>query len=195
MTAFIGTNTISPQFLSDEFTLTIALVVFVMLTAILLTLLIALAASKNFRKVFFRDKPKKADKKSHAADKNAETTANAQGASVENAPEYYGGVMTVPIGAPIEKRGGKKQQSRNAEPDIYDKIATVAIPEPDKHIGSVYTIRTTTNARSKTAAKPVAPATAKRPASTAAAKGTTTAKTTTAVKDKKPTSSDVTKKR
>lgn len=187
MTAFIGTNTISPQLLSDEFALTIALVVFVMLTAVLLTLLIALIASKNFRKVFFHDKPKKADKKSRAADKSAETAANAQDASAESAPEYFEGVLTVPIGAIPEKRSSKKTKV-DEEPEIYNKIPTVAIPEVDNKQSKVYTVRNTSSVRAKTAATP-------SPTSTAKSKQAASAKTATAVKDKKPTSTGTSKKR
>lgn len=148
MIAFIGTNTISPRLLSDEFALTIALVVFVMLTAVLLTLLIALIASKNFRKVFFRDKPKKPEKRPRAADKNAESAANVNASAGRS--DYFEGIPTVPIGAPPESLGQTKR-SDEAEPEIYDKIPTVALPEIDKQ-NSVYTVRNTPNARAKTAA-------------------------------------------
>lgn len=187
MTAFIGTNTISPQLISDEFALTIALVVFVMLTAILLTLLIALIASKNFRKVFFRDKSKKSDKKSRAADKNPETAANAQNASADNSPEYFEGVLTVPIGAMPEKRTSKKTKN-DEDPEIYDKIPTVAIPELDNKQSKVFTVRNTPTARTKAAATPA-------PTATAKSKQAAPAKTAATAKAKKPTSSDTSKKR
>ncbi|MDE7165263.1 MAG: hypothetical protein K2O04_07585 [Clostridiales bacterium] len=105
---------------ANEFALAIALTVFVLITVILAVLLIFLAASKNFRTVFFREKPQK--KKS--SKKQTQTAALSE-------PSYQG-VDTVPI-EPAPKTGKVASRRSIPEPDYLNAIPTVplgGIPAP-----------------------------------------------------------------
>lgn len=130
---------------ASEFALAIALTVFILLTVILSVLLIFLAASKNFRSVFFREKSrkKKSTKKQPAAvsepapalphggvdtipidpPKAARRTSARKTAEDDGTPEFLNAIPTVPLGgfpqAAPTPRGGKARQSMRMN-DISD---------------------------------------------------------------------------
>lgn len=105
-----GINLIS----ANEFSLVIALTAFVAITIVLVILLIALGASKNFRTVFFREKKSKTKKKkaekaaavSEPAEfsepsavepqKPARTASSRKRGNTD--PEYLNAIPTVPLG-------------------------------------------------------------------------------------------------
>lgn len=103
---------------ASEFALAIALTVFILLTVILSVLLIFLAASKNFRSVFFREKSRK--KKS----------TKKQQAVSEPAPAMpHGGVDTVPIDPPKAPRRTptRKAAENDGTPEFLNAIPTVPL--------------------------------------------------------------------
>ena len=102
---------------ASEFALAIALTVFILLTVILTVLLISLAASKNFRTVFFREKTRK--KKS----------TKKQQAVSEPAPTMPGGVDTIPIDPPKAARRtpSRKTADNDGTPEFLNAIPTVPL--------------------------------------------------------------------
>ena len=101
---------------ASEFALAIALTVFILLTVILSVLLIFLAASKNFRSVFFREKSRK--KKS----------AKKQQAVSEPAQAMVGGVDTIPIDPPkAPRRAPTRKSAENDVPEFLNAIPTVPL--------------------------------------------------------------------
>lgn len=125
---------------ASEFTLTIALVVFVMITAILLFILVLLCISKSFRAFFFRDAAKR---KKAAAKKNKQTAApteeqtrttetrSATDESQVSARTRRGASATEALadGEKPAKRAARTP-SKNKTPDIYDGIITVPLDYP-----------------------------------------------------------------
>lgn len=100
---------------ASEFALAIALTVFILLTVILAVLLISLAASKNFRAVFFREKPRKK--------KSAKKPATVS----EPVPTIpHGGVDTVPIAQPTRRAGARKTAESDV-PEFLNAIPTVPL--------------------------------------------------------------------
>ncbi|MDE5592531.1 MAG: hypothetical protein K2I75_01205 [Clostridiales bacterium] len=154
---------------ANEFALAIALTVFILLTVILSVLLIFLAASKNFRAVFFREKSrkKKSTKKQQSVSepapvmphggvdtipidppKAARRTPTRKTAENDGTPEFLNAIPTVPLGgfpqAAPTPRGGKARQS----------MRIAEIPN-DTEQGGAYVARsvTITRARSVTPTK------------------------------------------
>lgn len=153
---------------ASEFALAIALTVFILLTVILSVLLISLAASKNFRAVFFREKSSRKKK-----------SAKKQSAAVsEPAPTIpQGGVDTIPIDPPKARRTPARKTAENdGTPEFLNAIPTVPLggfPQatpaprgkgrqnmrlaeiPDSEQGGTYTVSpvTITRARPSTAVK------------------------------------------
>lgn len=126
---------------ASEFTLTIALVVFVMITAILLFILVLLCISKSFRAFFFRDAAKR---KKAAAKKNkqiaapteeqtrtTETRSATDEAQKSTARTRRGASATEALadGEKPAKRAARTP-SKNKTPDIYDGIITVPLDYP-----------------------------------------------------------------
>ncbi|MDE6618626.1 MAG: hypothetical protein K2K13_06350 [Clostridiales bacterium] len=104
---------------ANEFALAIALTVFILLTAILTLLLTALAASKNFRAVFFREKSSRKKK-----------SAKKQPAAVsEPTPVMpHGGVDTIPIDPPkAARRTGTRKTAEDDVPEFLNAIPTVPL--------------------------------------------------------------------
>lgn len=103
---------------ASEFALAIALTVFILLTVILAVLLICLAASKNFRTVFFREKSrkKKSTKKQQAVSEPAPTIP-------------HGGVDTIPIDPPKTARrtSTRKTADDDGTPEFLNAIPTVPL--------------------------------------------------------------------
>ncbi|MDE6201259.1 MAG: hypothetical protein K2M47_05225 [Clostridiales bacterium] len=100
---------------ANEFALAIALTVFVLITVIFAVLLISLAASKNFRTVFFREKShKKKSTKKPAVSEPAPTM-----------PE--GGVDTIPIDPPKPRRTPTRKSATENTPDFLNAIPTVPL--------------------------------------------------------------------
>ena len=149
---------------ASEFALAIALTVFILLTVILAVLLISLAASKNFRTVFFREKAhkKKSTKKQQAVSepapvmphggvdtipidppKAARRTATRKTADNDGTPEFLNAIPTVPLGgfpqAAPTPRGGKAKSSGMRVAEIPDTIEQ----------GGAYTPRSITITRAR----------------------------------------------
>lgn len=103
---------------ASEFALAIALTVFILITVILAVLLISLAASKNFRAVFFREKSSRKKK-----------TPKKQQAVSEPAPVIpHGGVDTIPIDPPKTRRTPTRKTAENdGTPDFLNAIPTVPL--------------------------------------------------------------------
>lgn len=124
---------------------TIALVVFVMLTALLLAFIIMLFAWKRFRDFFFSDG--KADKEAKTPDKSDKNKPRKSARKTSGGTDnVHDGIPTVPIDnigdtpAPIEKKRVKKSKS------ALDKVPTVII-------GNTVAEKTETSASKKSAAK------------------------------------------
>ncbi|MDE7106701.1 MAG: hypothetical protein K2O39_00060 [Clostridiales bacterium] len=148
---------------ANEFALAIALTVFILLTVILSVLLISLAASKNFRAVFFHEKAhkKKSAKKQQAVSEPAPTmpqggvdtipidppktrrTPTRKNADVDNTPEFLNAIPTIPLGGfpqgPTPTRGGKARSTGTAR--------MTEIPSDDQ--GGTYTARSITITRAR----------------------------------------------
>ena len=103
---------------ASEFALAIALTVFILLTVTLAVLLIFLAASKNFRAVFFREKSRK--KKS---------TKKQPAAVSEPTPVIpHGGVDTIPIDPPKAARRTSTRKTEESDvPEFLNAIPTVPL--------------------------------------------------------------------
>ncbi|MDE6029034.1 MAG: hypothetical protein K2F90_01780 [Clostridiales bacterium] len=102
---------------ASEFALAIALTVFILLTAILLLLLVSLAASKNFRTVFFREKSrkKKSGKKPQAVSEPAPVMP-------------HGSVDTVPIDPPkAPRKTPTRKAADDGTPEFLNAIPTVPL--------------------------------------------------------------------
>lgn len=106
---------------ANEFSLIIALTVFVMLTVILALMLIFLAASKNFRTVFFREKPKK--KKRSAKKQHSEPEPT----QPQTQPQSLQAVDTIPIEDLRPKRVATRRNSAAATPEYLNAIPTVPL--------------------------------------------------------------------
>ncbi|MDE5562277.1 MAG: hypothetical protein K2J01_01870 [Clostridiales bacterium] len=104
---------------ANEFALAIALTVFILLTVILSVLLIFLAASKNFRAVFFREK---SSRKKKSAKKQPSAVS-------EPAPVMpHGGVDTIPIDPPkAARRTGTRKTAEDDVPEFLNAIPTVPL--------------------------------------------------------------------
>lgn len=109
---------ITPFIGASEFSLTIALVVFVMLTAVLLAVLILLCASKSFRSFFFRDaaKKKKTAKKKQAAEEQGHSSASDNNRAKQTKAESYN-----------RARKPVRKTPKQSEPDIFDGVITVPL--------------------------------------------------------------------
>ena len=154
--------------LSTDLGVVVSLVVFVILTAFLLTFIILLFAWKRFRNLFFGTKKKKKQKQtqqieqSEASAKQNKTPAERPARKKANS-YYYGGVLTVPLDVndfPAQTEQKKPTKHVNA---TFGKIPTVVIKTP-KTRGVQNSNRTTASAKSatkttvKTAAKVGTPA-------------------------------------
>lgn len=145
---------------TNEFALAIALTVFVIIAVILSALLISLAASKNFRTVFFREKSrKKKSAKKPAASEPAQIMPHDGVDTVpidppkprkatarkvtDDVPEFLNAIPTVPLGGIPQSspspRGGKARQSM--------RIADI----PDEEQGGTYTANMITITRARQA--------------------------------------------
>lgn len=101
---------------ASEFALAIALTVFILLTVILALLLVSLAASKNFRAVFFREKSRK--KKSTKKPAVSEPTPVIP----------HGGVDTIPIDPPkAARRTSTRKTAEDDVPEFLNAIPTVPL--------------------------------------------------------------------
>lgn len=141
---------------ASEFALSIALTVFIIITVILALLLIFLAASKNFRTVFFREKQKrKSGKKKNQSAALSEPSAQdidtmpaeqvvksrkAATKRTETQPEYLSAIPTVPLGgmpAPEQPRARSRANRRAQTEDTLEALEN----------GSTYTMRSITITR------------------------------------------------
>lgn len=149
---------------ASEFSLAIALTVFIIITVVLSILLIALAASKSFRTVFFHDKPqkKKSTKKSSSAPAQSEPESvdtvpidppkprRVTTRRKEAEPEYLNAIPTVPLNGIIAPPPPKPRAGRRATAD--DAVEAMKVQEA----GSTYTTRSITITRARSSARPVA---------------------------------------
>lgn len=127
--------------LSSEFSLTIALVVFVMITLFLVTIIVLLCISKSFRAFFFREHK----------DSNAEPLPPKPAVQAEPEPEAAKsepkrpkrrkrsdpfGVPTVPLTFQAAEPEVKKSRTKKSAASSTDNIQTVEIdaiaPQSDK---------------------------------------------------------------
>lgn len=148
---------------ASEFALAIALTVFILITVILTLLLIFLAASKNFRAVFFREKhqKKKSGKKQTRAPAFSEPetqgvdtiplepapkTRKAATKRSESAPEYLNAIPTVPLGG-IPAPTQPAQRPRASRRVIADDSADDHQAQASN--GSTYTTRSITITRAR----------------------------------------------
>lgn len=147
---------------ASEFSLAIALTVFVIISVVLAVLLIALAASKGFRTVFFRDKPqkKKSAKKSALAPAEpqpqietvpAEPTRPRRVSTRRNiedpTPEYLNAIPTVPLGGVPIAPAPTPAPARNSR---RAKTENTAEAKPQEQ-GGTYTTRSITITRARSA--------------------------------------------
>lgn len=152
--------TLSPRALCATEPITIALVVFVMLTAFLLLIIILLCVSKSFRAFFFREQQKPAARKGKQAAKKSAPIDGASDAAPpapravkpKKASAPDDGVPTVPLNMPVPAPPQKRAHVRAVEATESEKSNT-------------YTPRASTFARDKSQSvtvKPSAPATEKK---------------------------------
>lgn len=161
---------------SSEFSLAIALTVFVALTAILTVLLIFLAVSKNFRAVFFREKQHKKSRAGKVRDNIGSNKAaavdtvpvpapkktSARKASASDEPEYLSAIPTVPLGgAPVAVP--QKPKAKRSTADDEKSL-------PAQSSGNAYVTRTITITRARSTDKKSEKSPAKTDRSTAADK-------------------------
>lgn len=135
-------NTSLAMLLSSEFSLTIALVVFVMITLFLVTIIVLLSISKSFRAFFFRE-----HKNSDAEPRTPEPAqAEPELEAREPAPEPKQqkrrkrsdpfGVPTVPLTFQAAEPEVKKGRGKKTAANSTDYIQTIEIdaiaPQSDK---------------------------------------------------------------
>lgn len=156
---------INGTMVASEFSLAIALTVFIIITVILAALLISLAASKNFRAVFFREKQqKKKSAKKPASSEPAQVQPQEVGTvveqpkprkaatrkSAESTPDYLDAIPTVPLGgvpidSPTPAPAPRGNRARSGSP-----VRTVEIPSANEQ-GGTYTTRSITITRARSA--------------------------------------------
>lgn len=125
-------NTQIASFIGAELGIVVSLVVFVLLTAILLTFIILLFAWKRFRNLFFGSKRKSKPKKQTEQNKQPAPAAKGGKAQAERsskkAANYYDdGVPTVPLDIPDDFGSERKNTKRDI---TLDDIHTVVIKTP-----------------------------------------------------------------
>ncbi len=174
----IGALLCAPTY--KEQSLTIALVVFVILTVLLLAFVIMIFAWKRFREFIFGDKPGKTAKaKPKAAKPAAAKNKNSDAAEAGGTParqrrskqEYDDGVPTVPLGGFARNEvSGERPTHEYHSGNTLDKIPTVVIRTPVTHDGhgSAATTHDHVQTQAKPTAKPTASTAAKQPAKSAA---------------------------
>ena len=136
-----GNSTIASAFTcASEFTLTVTLVVFVMVTAVLLFIILLLCVSKSFRAFFFRDAAKR---KKAAAKKAAKQAAEQNSQAIEQqsgAPTQTRASRTVERthdGAAPETSARRASRSgKNNRQDVLDAVITVPLDCPAPEIGA-----------------------------------------------------------
>lgn len=148
---------------ANEFALAIALTVFILITVILALLLIFLAASKNFRTVFFREKPQKKKSSKKHTQNTAVSEPMSQGVDTipiepvstpkprkaatrraDAAPEYLNAIPTVPLGGiPVPNQPSPRPRGRRA---VAEDAVSEAIAQES---GSTYTTRSITITRAR----------------------------------------------
>lgn len=151
---------------ASEFALAIALTVFVIITVILTLLLIFLAASKNFRTVFFHEKQqkKKSSRKQTQAPALSEPsepgvpsidtipiepaprTRKPAARRSDAAPEYLSAIPTVPLGgipAPTQPSPRPRASRRAVAEDAVNDL------QAQESNGSTYTTRSITITRAR----------------------------------------------
>lgn len=157
---------------ASEFSLAIALTVFVALTVILATLLIALGVSKNFRAVFFGEtKKKKKSAKKQPTEKPSEPDAQqrqtvstdtqdrprrtpARRSKASNEPEYLDAIPTVPlIAVPTQQASPAQRPARGSriKTEQTNGVPTAAARSAES--GSSYTPRSITITRARTSSR------------------------------------------
>lgn len=169
----IGTLLCEPTY--KEQSLTIALVVFVILTVLLLAFVIMIFAWKRFREFIFGDKTEKAARSKPKVSKPA-AAKNKNGACAEiketparqrrSRQEYDDGVPTVPLGGfARSEESSERQQHEYHSGNTLDKIPTVVIRTPVTHDGhgSAATTHDHVQTQAKPSAKPTASTAAKQP--------------------------------
>lgn len=136
-----GNSTIASAFTcASEFTLTVTLVVFVMVTAVLLFIILLLCVSKSFRAFFFRDaaKRKKAAAKKaakQAAEQNAQAIDQQSGAPTQTRASRT--VERTHDGAATETSARRNSRSgKNNRQDVLDAVITVPLDCPAPEIGA-----------------------------------------------------------
>lgn len=132
-----GNSTIASAFTcASEFTLTVTLVVFVMVTAVLLFIILLLCVSKSFRAFFFRDAAKR---KKAAAKKAAKQAAeqNAQAIDQQSgAPTQTRASRTHDGAAPETTARRNSRSDKNNRQDVLDAVITVPLDCPAPEIGA-----------------------------------------------------------
>lgn len=143
---------------TNEFTLTIVLVVFVMLTAILLLIIILLCASKSFRSFFFREA---AAKRKKAAQKK-KTAAVEQQAELEPVTAAIMDKPAVTTEADVQKqrteakpRASRRTRESKQEHDLFDTVLTVPLggPIPNSYQAEIQEPRAAVKPSTRTAAR------------------------------------------
>ncbi len=135
-----GNSTIASAFTcASEFTLTVTLVVFVMVTAVLLFIILLLCVSKSFRAFFFRDaaKRKTAAKKAakQAAEQNSQAIDQQSGAPTQTRASRT--VERTHDGAAPETTARRNSRSgKNNRQDVLDAVITVPLDCPAPEIGA-----------------------------------------------------------
>lgn len=154
---------ISTAFTAGEFSLTIALVVFVMLTVLLTAVLVLLCVSKNFRVFLFREN--KTVRKKRKNKKTSKTNvADGGGSNVKKersdskntgkraVPEYLDAVPTVPLGFPSAQsqtyvtRGKKRQNTP-------DPVLSADATDGSEQHGGTYTANMQTVTKTRNTAR------------------------------------------
>lgn len=145
---------------ATELSLTIALVVFVMLTVMLGAIILLLCISKNFRVFFFRETHDAVDEPAATAD--AAPTEKPADAPAENPPalvkkqttrrkkttDMFDGIPTVPLTFIASEQETKKSRRKTSQ-TVTGDVRSVIAENSDK---PTYTPRTVS--RDKTATKP-----------------------------------------
>ncbi len=132
-----GNSTIASSFTcASEFTLTVTLVVFVMVTAVLLFVILLLCVSKSFRAFFFRDAAKR---KKAAAKKAAKQAAEQNAQAIEQqsgAPTQTRASHTHDGAAPETTARRNSRSGKNNRQDVLDAVITVPLDCPAPEIGA-----------------------------------------------------------
>lgn len=118
---------------TNEFTLTIVLVVFVMLTAILLLIIILLCASKSFRSFFFREaaaKRKKAAQKKKTAATEQQAEFEPVTAAIMDKPAVIPEADKQKQRTETKPRASRRTRESKQEHDLFDTVLTVPLGGP-----------------------------------------------------------------